>query len=160
SPPARLAAGTMAPSEGLTAVTARNPRMISDEAFRLSILDRPDDDGPRLVYADWLEEEGDADRAELIRLQCGSGDPERERDLIARFGPRWAGPVLRHVYGYTFRRGFVEEVTVAANMFLDLGERLFDAAPVRLVRLIQARAVLGRLFQSPLLSRVRALHLT
>jgi uncharacterized protein (TIGR02996 family) len=134
--------------------------MISDDAFRLSILDRPDDDGPRLVYADWLEDEGESDRAELIRLQCGAGDPGRERDLIARFGASWAGPVVRQAYGYTFRRGFVEEITVEAAMFLDLGERLFDAAPIRLVRLIQARSVLGRLFQSPLLSRVRALHLT
>ena len=134
--------------------------MISEEAFRLAILDRPDDDGPRLVFADWLEEEGDAERAELIRLQCGAGDPQRERDLIARRGAHWAGPVLRYVYGYSFRRGFVEEVTVEAAMFLDLGERMFNAAPIRLVRLIQARAVLGRLFQSPLLSLVRALHLT
>src|SRR5437762_12581447 len=108
SPPqAGRAAGTMAPSEGSTPVTARTPRMISDDAFRWSALDRPADDGPRLVYADWLEEEGDADRAELIRLQCGGGDPRRERDLIARSGPRWAGPVLGSVYAYTFRRGFV-----------------------------------------------------
>jgi uncharacterized protein (TIGR02996 family) len=134
--------------------------MISEDAFLFSILERPDDNGPRLVYADWLEEEGDADRAELIRLQCGSGDAARERELISRNGSRWAGPMLRSVYSYAFRRGFVEEVTVEAGMFLELGERLFAAAPVRLVRLIQARAVLGRLFKSPLLSRLSALHLT
>src|SRR5262245_28400520 len=120
----------MAPTEGSTTVTARNPRMISEEAFRLSILERPEDDGPRVVYADWLEEEGDADRAELIRLQCGAGDQERERELVTRFGPTWAGPLLRNIYNYTFRRGFVEEITVEAAMFLDLGERLFDAAPI------------------------------
>jgi hypothetical protein len=68
--------------------------------------------------------------------------------------------MLRGVYGYAFRRGFVEEITVEASMFLEMGERLFESAPIRLVRLIQARAVLSRLFKSPLLRRLRALHLT
>jgi uncharacterized protein (TIGR02996 family) len=34
-----------------------------------AILDEPDDDLPRLVYADCCEESGDHDRAEFIRLQ-------------------------------------------------------------------------------------------
>lgn len=38
-------------------------------AFIATICDRPTEDGPRLVYADWLEEQGDADRAEFIRVQ-------------------------------------------------------------------------------------------
>jgi uncharacterized protein (TIGR02996 family) len=29
----------------------------------------PDQDGPRLVLADWLEESGHSDRAEFVRLQ-------------------------------------------------------------------------------------------
>jgi len=36
-----------------------------------AILAAPDDDLPRLVAADWLEERGFAERAELIRVQCG-----------------------------------------------------------------------------------------
>jgi uncharacterized protein (TIGR02996 family) len=35
-----------------------------------AILDDPDDDLRRLVYADWLEEHGQVERAELIRVQC------------------------------------------------------------------------------------------
>src|SRR5262249_21906050 len=34
------------------------------------IIDNPDDETRRLVYADWLEEHGDPRRAELIRLWC------------------------------------------------------------------------------------------
>ena len=34
------------------------------------ILTRPADDTPRLVYADWLDEHGQADRAEFVRVQC------------------------------------------------------------------------------------------
>ncbi len=60
----------------------------------------PDDDALRLVYSDWLEENGDVARAEFIRLQCrledmGSEDPEREallkreKELFTTHGPAW-----------------------------------------------------------------------
>lgn len=39
------------------------------EALITAILDAPDDDLPRLVLADWLDEHGENDRAEFIRLQ-------------------------------------------------------------------------------------------
>jgi uncharacterized protein (TIGR02996 family) len=39
------------------------------EALRLAVLAAPDDDLPRLVYADCLEENGDPDRAAFIRAQ-------------------------------------------------------------------------------------------
>src|SRR5690242_12437796 len=42
-------------------------RMTRDQAFLHALLDRPEDDAPRLVYADWLEEHGDP-RGEFIRL--------------------------------------------------------------------------------------------
>src|SRR5262245_14756362 len=35
-----------------------------------AVLDAPDDDAPRLAYADWLDDHGDPDRAQFIRLQC------------------------------------------------------------------------------------------
>lgn len=48
------------------------------EAFLRAIFDAPDDDTPRLVYADFLQEHGDEDRAAFIRWQCGRGEkPER-----------------------------------------------------------------------------------
>jgi uncharacterized protein (TIGR02996 family) len=42
--------------------------MNHDDAFLQAILDAPDDDTPRLVYADWLEEYGQPDRAAFIRV--------------------------------------------------------------------------------------------
>src|SRR5256885_615125 len=89
--------------------------MLSDNPFLLTVFDRPDDDGPRLVYADWLEERGECDRAELIRLQCQGGDQCRADDLIRAHGARWAGPAARSAYGFAFRRGFVEELTISAR---------------------------------------------
>lgn len=37
----------------------------------------PDDDGPRLVYADWLDEHGECDRAEFIRASITAEQPYR-----------------------------------------------------------------------------------
>jgi uncharacterized protein (TIGR02996 family) len=90
--------------------------MRHDEAFLQAIIENPEDDAPRLVYADWLEERGDP-RGEFIRLQClldrtaldDSRRPEllrRERQMLADHGPSWAPPEL---FGATpeFRRGFL-----------------------------------------------------
>ena len=44
--------------------------MTTGAALLRAILGNPDDDTVRLVYADWLEENGDAARAEFIRVQC------------------------------------------------------------------------------------------
>jgi uncharacterized protein (TIGR02996 family) len=44
--------------------------MSDDTAFLRAIIEHPGDDGPRLVYADWLDEQGQAARAEFIRIQC------------------------------------------------------------------------------------------
>ena len=41
-----------------------------DQSFIVNILAHPDDDGPRLVFADWLEEQGECARSEFIRIQC------------------------------------------------------------------------------------------
>lgn len=40
------------------------------EALVRAVFHNPDDDTPRLIFADWLEENGQADRAALIRYQC------------------------------------------------------------------------------------------
>jgi uncharacterized protein (TIGR02996 family) len=42
---------------------------MTPEEFVPGILAEPDDDTPRLIYADWLEERGDP-RGEFIRVQC------------------------------------------------------------------------------------------
>jgi uncharacterized protein (TIGR02996 family) len=57
-----------------------------NDSFLQAIHENPDDDTPRLVYADWLDDHGDPLRAEFIRLQCASarlpvGSPEQARLL-------------------------------------------------------------------------------
>lgn len=50
-------------------------------AFLARIIASPTDDLPRLVYADWLDEHGEAERAEFIRVQC-------ELEKVGRVNPK------------------------------------------------------------------------
>lgn len=112
------------------------------EPFLATILDRPAEDGPRLVYADWLEEQGDADRAAFIRVQVelarlGDDDPRRDRltdretALRERHGEIWRAEIPEWARtGCDFGRGFVEHVTVWREWRHDYGEALSAAAPV------------------------------
>src|SRR5579883_2623623 len=101
------------------------------EAFLAAILADPDADGPRLVYADWLDEHGDPDRAEFIRVQIAlarmaeddgrrAALVARERELIGALRDRWlreyteseAGRSAKNMYGvYWFRRLWIDSST-------------------------------------------------
>jgi uncharacterized protein (TIGR02996 family) len=41
-----------------------------ERSLLLGVRNNLDDNNPRLVYADWLEENGEPERAEFIRVQC------------------------------------------------------------------------------------------
>jgi uncharacterized protein (TIGR02996 family) len=125
--------------------------MTAERGFLHDILEHPDDDTPRLIYADWLDDRGDprsAARAELIRLQCRLAGPtseddperwallEREAQLLRAHGKGWAGPLRRLVKRWWFRRGFVEGVALPATDFLRHADALFELAPIRNVRLL------------------------
>lgn len=79
--------------------------MTHDDFIR-AIIGNPDDDAPRLVFADWLEERGESERAEFIRVQIElarlpEGDrrrrrlEERERELLEQHTLLWFGERLR-----------------------------------------------------------------
>lgn len=103
--------------------------MSIDDDFIQTIIASPDDDAPRLVYADWLEEQGDP-RGEFIRIQCELAkmpeDDPRRWDLELRQGRllRWYGwqwwymPFDPTSVRPSFYRGFVEEITVSILPFL------------------------------------------
>jgi uncharacterized protein (TIGR02996 family) len=78
--------------------------MTPADAFLQAIIESPDDDTPRLVYADWLEGHGQPDRGALIRVQCQlallpADDPRRperearERELLKEHEQEWVGPL-------------------------------------------------------------------
>jgi uncharacterized protein (TIGR02996 family) len=99
-------------------VTRANPLLAA-------VLANPEDDSPRLVYADWLEENDDVDRARFIRAQCELARlpvwNRRRRELArlaagleTRCGARWRSelPALEGVTWADFERGFVSTVRV------------------------------------------------
>jgi uncharacterized protein (TIGR02996 family) len=62
-------------------------------AFLAAILAAPEDDTPRLVYADWLEEHGEVVRAEFIRVQVELAGVERRAGGLEALGLlRWDHP--------------------------------------------------------------------
>lgn len=80
---------------------------MSDRAALVaSVASRPDDDLPKLVFADWLEENGDPERGEFVRLSVAAyrdaaGFPlatdqakhARLRELFTAHHRRWLQPV-------------------------------------------------------------------
>lgn len=150
------------------------------EAFLQRIRAYPDDDAPRLIFADWLDEQGDA-RGAFIRVQlalaqlerekAAAGDrpprPEREDlrlDLLAReralldvHEEEWTAPFRRYATRPLFNRGFVEEVNVDAHNFVRHAPELFTAGPLRHIYLLDIGGTLPFVLQSPFLSRLSEL---
>lgn len=112
--------------------------------FLAAVAAAPDDDTPRLVCADYLQETGRPERADLIRIQCElarlpSWDRRakdlrhRQRILLARHGRGWLAelPVLDGVRWGRFARGFVAEVTVRdPDVLLTHAAAIRAAAPI------------------------------
>ena len=77
--------------------------MTDQDALLRAIVRHPEDDTPRLVYADWLQEHDRDDEAEFLRVQCrlaaaGPDDPDypalsdREEELRLWLGTFVPGP--------------------------------------------------------------------
>jgi uncharacterized protein (TIGR02996 family) len=110
-----------------------------------NVIAEPDDDSPRLAYADAIERSGADDRAEFIRLQCSLERMEpdhparedarkRERDLLQQHGWEWAEPLGNDVNEWLYRRGFIERVGMHTEGNADAIRRVFNRAPVRHIR--------------------------
>ena len=98
---------------------------MSDEpALLAAILAHPDEDTPRLMYADWLDEHGQPERAEFIRIQCDATADEaaadRAAELEGRNRAKWlAGLPAFGEAQWEFRRGFPEFLRVSGEVFLE-----------------------------------------
>lgn len=122
--------------------------MSEQKALIAAIRETPDDDAPRLIYADWLEEKGgdaNVERAAFIRTQIERAtlpehDPRqieleaRELQLLRQFAKAWCGSHFLFKKS-RFRRGFIEYVHVNLQHFLHHRRQFFDLEPVRDVSL-------------------------
>jgi uncharacterized protein (TIGR02996 family) len=119
----------------------------ADELALLSALARtPDDEGARLVYGDWLAENGEAQLAELVLVQTELEKPgpltdERRKRLTARQDElvpiaqeRWLARLGLRGLSCRLRRGLPARVEVAAADFVEA--RLTPIAEVFLPEIV------------------------
>lgn len=137
-PPAKTVSAAKEKSSPVpfTKPKAKNPK--DESQFLADIIANPADDGPRLVYADWLTEHGDP-RGELIQLQCllkrevvGAttfnpmkiDDPhpdhlelgKRESEILKKHAKDWLAPIRKYMYGWSWQRGFLKRATGNASI--------------------------------------------
>src|SRR5262245_16645467 len=120
--------------------------MPDDPAFIRTIAARPDDDAPRLIYADVLDESGDpvkAARAEFIRVQIEKArlvpDTSRSNELWHRerilfdWARKWRTelPAIEGVQYGGFIRGFIDQVAAPSDSLSKSLPAILDAVPVR-----------------------------
>jgi uncharacterized protein (TIGR02996 family) len=117
------------------------------KGFLDDIVTNIDDDTPRLVYADWLTENGQDERAEFIRVQVERAslpawDPAqvclrlREEELLLWHGSDWLAelPAIEGAKWEGFRRGIVAEVSFASfEQMRDNAQACRAVAPVEAV---------------------------
>src|SRR6478672_4438581 len=111
-----------------------------------AVCENPTDDTPRLAYADWLEENGQPERAEFIRLQCEAWSinpayPDRTAarnrasQLSRQYGDLWHAElpdVDGVVWSDLFVRGFIDRAWVTGKRDVTAQLRaVFAATPVQ-----------------------------
>ncbi|HEX4607461.1 MAG TPA: TIGR02996 domain-containing protein, partial [Urbifossiella sp.] len=157
--------------------TSRRHRMTDHAALLAAVCDHPDDDTPRLVFADLLDDDGDSARAAFIRTQI-------ELARTPEYHPFWAKcrqlhPAAIRAWNMThtlpetlpdgfskrahqFRRGFPWLVlALSAEAVAAGGERLLALAPIQALRFDdRARPDLKALAGCPTLARLRRLEFT
>lgn len=113
-----------------------------------AILEHPEDDDRRIVYADWLEENEQLDRANYIRWSVLETNHIKASNLLAANQQRWFGDQLAQSlwtagtqWGDVVRwqRGFVAEVSCTSLEFVTHARALFRAHPVERVKLTDCK---------------------
>ena len=119
-----------------------------EEGFLEAIREDPDDEGLRLVYADWLEEHGQLNRAEFIRGQIHLARVKedslprrrlarRMRELLEAHEQEWLAALVpptllrfRSLRYWHFERGFVDKIGIDARELERHATVLFSSLPL------------------------------
>ena len=157
--------------------------MTDRDALTRAVCAHPDEDTPRLAFADYLDEhgdDGDRVRARFIRVQCEMTTLEEqaprwrklyaeERKLLGDLNRRkqlWPTRLEKRTFGSAgYERGFLAQITVFAKRFLEEAERFYSDDPIQTVKFVKLRGESGNvplpeLFASPHLAPLRTLDLT
>ena len=154
--------------------------MSTDSELLASIFAHTEEDTPRLMYADWLDEQGgesNTARAEYIRLEIALARdfPERRWSaqraaaqkapaaLFAKYASAWYPElfgrknILRGTEGYPqMRRGFPHQIYADAGPLLGVMERVLRLAPITSVEFRSADTdIVYRVCAAPWTGRLR-----
>jgi uncharacterized protein (TIGR02996 family) len=167
----------------LTRRPSKPARESTERELLAAIIAAPDDDAPRLVYADWLTQRGDP-RGEFITIQlelaklCDADDAQtaalraREADLLSKHKRAWVGRFggTKIQHGSTaktwtktnptkwdFERGFVAWCSMKSADFVRNAPALLEAEPLRRAHLTDAG--IGNLARVPEIAMLRELDL-
>jgi uncharacterized protein (TIGR02996 family) len=148
--------------------------MTDGDALRRAVIESPDEDTPRLIYADWLEENGQPERAAFIRAQIEAASAERfgpqaraaaprAEELLKKHRAAWTAHIRNLGAYFHFGRGFVEQLTTDVSEFTRCAAELFEIEPVQALLLARdtdpsSRASLQPVFEIPQLRRIRRLE--
>jgi uncharacterized protein (TIGR02996 family) len=151
--------------------------MSAEQGFLADIVAHPEDNAPRLVYADWLDDHDQPERAEFIRVQIELSriDPTDDRypelhlrqlQLLSEHEQQWLGPWADHLVHWRFQRGMLHEVTIQPEPFITGGADLFARHPVHTVAFVDdwgeslAPEAIARVLAAPHFALVRGLELS
>jgi uncharacterized protein (TIGR02996 family) len=158
--------------------------MTDHDALYRAILAAPDEDTPRLAFADWLDEQGGQDnafRADFVRTHCRLAREEpwspgwrdlnkrwqrlhgRAIDLATKNRLPWVAHLKGRVVAWDFERGLVGRVTVYSKRFVAEGSTYFEQDPVRSIKFVTLMSARGsvkpaELFACPHLGRAAKLN--
>ncbi len=155
--------------------------MTTGDALPAAIWERPHDDLPRLAYADWLDDQGNASRAEFIRVQCElarrqadeppADDPSDAPRLVLattaarlakKHGMGWRTHLPARQQRAKFHRGFPAPgpTPYTTAQFRRLPPDAFDAALLWSVRLAGGAGGFANATRHPEMAGVGALDLS
>lgn len=146
--------------------------MNEENAFLAAIIAQPDDTTTRLVFADWLEEHGDPDRAAFIRLQIQQShlaeeDPACEEiqhqtcPLFEKNKSKWLADLpawlQQEVSAHNFTRGFLSNFNKTAAKVARIPQRVWAGHPIQELALHDIAGRLNRVLALPHLNGIRDL---
>jgi hypothetical protein len=125
------------------------PPVHQHDPLLAAVIAQPLADAPRIAYAQGA---APARRAFILAQLAGA---------TATADPVWLAPLARYSPRHVvYRRGFVEELSLAGRAFLAHGAAIVQLAPIRKVHLVAIAPYMDELLQSPLLNLNLELDLT
>ena len=144
---------------------------MEEQGLLADIREHPDDVSLRRIYADWLEDHGDAARAEFIRVQVelattdewDDARPElqrRERELLTAHRGAWLQGLPSGAV--TFEGGLAQRWTLHAECFHTHAQAILTHSPLVALELagLESDRLASAIAENPVLDQVQELRLS